>query len=513
MRCNIFKPINAGDTRMGTFLMFSQYTEDITKEQSMKGTYRVVPSKFVALNLDIDTCFNADPQQVLYCGRSERFDPNEITWNTNTQYGMCALQGIPADNILPQIFQSYYENANAYMRSLPGFEWDAEGRSYSSELLWQTLAKWGLIHVVTPPAGSTDPGFEYYDEVKYIGDVNIHSNHKVGAYSYDEVFCHIPAADDEYYYPLITPEEEAVYVGPHTDSALRDLVGWNSTTYPVDPSGDSYLINRGITWKDDGNDYYHIGGKMPQLDPDDPTMPVKVARNTSIPENVEFNFNTILVFYDVLESAPGDDPIYIHRFRPMGIYLSGPMACDANGMATGLMNTFTKYVSNNDAFGQGASFGLRIMMRYTPTPNMTTYTMEVETTGNDYQTITQAMGGIADAIADINRLYNDQHAMFQGFKDQMAMFRNYRTNVPYPMDVNGIMYWFVNGRNTGQPCAVQGIQGQPGMQGIQGYPGYRGIQGATQGIQGGQGPQGIQGVQGIQGPQGIQGEIPELPLV
>ena len=58
-KCNIFKPLAS---KTGEFLMFSQYTEDITKEQSMKSTYRVVPSKFVALDLNIDKVFN-NPNQ------------------------------------------------------------------------------------------------------------------------------------------------------------------------------------------------------------------------------------------------------------------------------------------------------------------------------------------------------------------------------------------------------------------------------------------------------------------
>ena len=153
----------------------------------------------------------------------------------------------------------------------------------------------------------------------------------------------------------------------------------------------------------------------------------------------------------------------------MGIYLSGPMAPDDNQQdkVVNLQNRFTKYISNNDAYGQGASFGLRIMTRYTPTPNMSTYTMEVDASGNDYETITQAMGGVADAIININESYKDQHAMFQAFKDHLAMFRNRRVNVPYPREVNGRMYWFVNGRNTGQPCQADAPTPTPTTQEVE----------------------------------------------
>ena len=429
---------------MGTFLMFSQYTEDLTKEQTGKGTYRVIPSKFVALDLNIDRVFNGLPNK-------HRFEPNSIT-KSGATYGICGEPDVDVNVILPQILQSYYENSVAFLHNKEDFEWDVEGRSYASELLWRTLENWGFV-----TKKSLTDHFDYYDEVKYVGDINIHSNHMVGGYSYDEIFCHIPASDDEYYYPLETPELKNILVGNHEPD--RKLEDWTDATYPVSHNNNhNYLINRAISWNDNGKDYYHVGGDLPRLEYDDPVAGQPIPRHADNAVNVEFNFNAVIVFYDVLCSEPGEDPRYLHRFRPMGIYLSGPMAWDSDSQPTkvvDLQNKFTKYISNDDAYGQGASFGLRIMTRYTPTPNMSTYTMEVDASGNDYETITQAMGGIADAIININESYKDQHVMFQAFKDHLAQFRNNRVNVPYIREVNGKPYWFVNGRNTGQPCQIE----------------------------------------------------------
>ena len=94
MRCNIFKPINAGDTRMGTFFMFSQYTEDITKEQAMKSTYRVIPSKFAVVELDVDKAFN-DPTI------RGKFGGNGIQYDTG--YGICGIPNVDVNIIIPQI--------------------------------------------------------------------------------------------------------------------------------------------------------------------------------------------------------------------------------------------------------------------------------------------------------------------------------------------------------------------------------------------------------------------------
>ena len=84
--------------------------------------------------------------------------------------------------------------------------------------------------------------------------------------------------------------------------------------------------------------------------------------------------------------------------------------------------------------------------------------MEVSADGHDYETIAEAMGGIADAIIDINRSYGDQYDMHQAYKNHLAQFRNRRTNIPYTREVAGRQYWFVNGRNTGQPVYPIGYE-------------------------------------------------------
>lgn len=445
MRSNIFKPINAGDTRMGTFFMFSQYTDDLTREQSMKGTYRVVPSKFVAVNLNIDNAIKHSPE--LFQIGVQQGAKRGIEEDSG-QYYLGGTIPIGINDIIPQILQSYYENSVAFFHNKKdGFVWDVEGRSYASELLWRTLEDWGLITLVRPSTSET-PDFEYYDEIKYIGDINIHSNRKIGNYSYDEIFCHIPSRDDEYYYPLNPMELTgySIYGDCEEEEGIWNngmLQEWSESSYPT---GNNVLSNTGVAYSNP-DPVYRLGGYVPMLN--ETPEHIKVARHSDTDKNIEYKFNAVIVFYDVLKSEPGDDPITLHTGRPMGIYISGPM--DDSGEEVGIQNTFVKYISNNDAYGQGSSFGLRIMMRYVPTPNSSTYTMEVDGSGHDYDTIAAAMGGIADAIIDINRTCKDQHVMFQAYKDHLAMFRNRRVNVPYPREVNGVMYWFVNGRNTGQP--------------------------------------------------------------
>lgn len=99
-KCNLLKPLSSNN---GNFFMFSQYSEDLTIEYTQKDTARVVPSKFIALNL-----------------------------NTN---------GLN-DNTISEIFQNYYENHCCYWRGKEGYE-----KSYSWELLLQTLENFNMISV------------------------------------------------------------------------------------------------------------------------------------------------------------------------------------------------------------------------------------------------------------------------------------------------------------------------------------------------------------------------------
>ena len=49
--CNIFNRLRSNT---GTYFMFSQYAEDLTRESVQSSYYRVTPSKFIALELDVN---------------------------------------------------------------------------------------------------------------------------------------------------------------------------------------------------------------------------------------------------------------------------------------------------------------------------------------------------------------------------------------------------------------------------------------------------------------------------
>ena len=79
--CNIFNPLNK---ETGNFLIFSQYTNDLSKSTTVSD-YQVRPSKFICLNLDVDN---------LHIPGIEGTEPGESDMNYS----------------LPGYFQNQFEN-------------------------------------------------------------------------------------------------------------------------------------------------------------------------------------------------------------------------------------------------------------------------------------------------------------------------------------------------------------------------------------------------------------------
>ena len=460
-KCNIFKPL-ASNT--GEFLTFQQYTDDITRSLAEGAGYRVVPSRFAALNLKIKDMFG---------DHSARYGlPKSNDTGKPCLYLESEHEVSDPNIILPQIFQSHYENACAIARDMmdpssPNYDEafaaslgrnTGEGvymREVTTELLWSTLRRFGMIGDPVTPEGYPNT-LKVFNEVMYVGDINIHSNRSVDTYHYNEIYCYIPTAADSMYYNTETLHSE-VFPGDNIKEETP-IQGWNQANYPIRyPLMMQAVVDPGsASGAEQAGNYSLANPILKCLYDDDPDA---VNRHNELAKNVEFDFNAIVVFYDVYNNPlDSDDYTILHRCRPMGIYFTGPVSYADDGTPNGLKNTVTKYITNDDIFGQGSAFGLRIMSRFVPTPNSSSYmftdteAVEDKEGRNSYETLAQVMGKIADAIVDMNHSYKDSRDIAQEYKNHLALFRNNRTNVPYPRMVNGIYYWFVNGRNTGQRC-------------------------------------------------------------
>ena len=101
--CNLFNDLT---NPSGNFLMFSQYVESITKNIASGDTeYKVIPSKFIALNIDY-TRLNMDK----LIGNSTLLNDPIKSLNS----------------LVPKYFQNYFENGCAYGRGLEidDFTWN-----------------------------------------------------------------------------------------------------------------------------------------------------------------------------------------------------------------------------------------------------------------------------------------------------------------------------------------------------------------------------------------------------
>jgi len=438
MRCNIFKPIS---NETGEFLLFSQYTDDLTKEDPAKGSYRVTPSRFAALELNL-TGF------ISYICAQEGISESDAKADVNKW--------------LSQYLQSYYENSVCLAKEVLGYDknnkelyWDEDSNDdgYATQLLWKSLETWGLIHTETISGHNTIP------ELKFVGEINIHSDRQVDGMNYNDIYCYISPSDDEKYYGLSDISgfdgEDGTYtsiplVGEDYDYS-DVIMGWTQAAYPVNNGGID-----AVPRSDSGS--YNISGKYPIMNLSSQAF----DRHDSQDPNTSFIFNCVIVFYDVYNDLDLEETSMLHYNRPAGIYFTGPAYMideedlpntDSNGDQL-FLNQVTKYVSHEDIFGQGTGWSVRLMTRVVSTPNASSYAMVVDG-GDDYETIAGAMGQIATAIADIRTDMRLQSENYQLMKDHLAIFKNYRTNVPYTRKVSvpgegAVDFWFVNGRNTEQ---------------------------------------------------------------
>lgn len=133
--CNIFNTLK---NTTGTFLTFSQYMEDLTMAKSSNGTYKVVPSKFVAI---------------------EYKNP---TYNNTT---------------FPKLFTEYLENGIAVYKNEENGKYSDKICNIFKSLFWDTIqSKLSIPN----------------DYIHYIGDINIQSYNEVDGMGYSEIYCHIP---------------------------------------------------------------------------------------------------------------------------------------------------------------------------------------------------------------------------------------------------------------------------------------------------------------------------------
>lgn len=366
--CNIF---NSLANTTGTFLTFSQYMEDLTKWSVKGSSYRVVPSKYVAVEL-----------------------------NTETQL---------FDNYsLPKYLMDAFENGCAIYRELGS--WSAEK---SADLFWDALVN---AHLLTIEYGIVSG-------IKYVGDINLQSYSEHDGMGYAEIYCHIPneAPRRSYQMTSVPIDDPCNYI--KQDVAVNDIIcGYmdnelngkeklaNSYSYRVSKKVDGRLYE--FNWDDEYN------------------KPIDLT-------DTSFDINSIIVLYDVYDSNGN----VVSKDIPMGMYVTGIIE-DSK-----ILNTVKKFVSNEDIYNTGTSYGLRICSRFIVSPYHDNYVVkDVTIEDNNYSDLSNVLAKISSTHKKMDEILQSSYSKDKEFKEILSIFKNTRTNVPYIRTINGVNYWFVNGR-------------------------------------------------------------------
>lgn len=165
--CNIFNRLRSNT---GTYFMFSQYAEDLTRESVQSSYYRVTPSKFIALELDV----------------------NEYN-----------------DDTIARLLQNKFENGCAVCRKEMVDTWVP---SHSTNLFWDTLFNAGLLSIEN----------SFVKEIRYVGDINLQSYNEHDGIGYSELYCYIPnEAPNIQYQCSIDNKDNKYFV------SSRQLEGYN----------------------------------------------------------------------------------------------------------------------------------------------------------------------------------------------------------------------------------------------------------------------------------------------
>jgi hypothetical protein len=376
-------------------MMFSQYAEDITRNYAEGENWRVIPSRFVAMDIDYN----------------------------NVKKSMVMPNGETLNEAIPKYFQNCFENACAYGRE--NYAKYAEDTAHensnnlyktwnptiSRNLFWNCMFDGGFLHLTE--YGNT----KIVEEVKYWNDIVLQSYDEHEGMGYGELYCYVPSDGERMRCQCI---------------AVTDLINNDGRKYDASNSN-QFLEGYTDRYVENYVQQYYYNNDF-TMTFDDDTLGKLVNAADSY-----YGINTIVVLYDVLKKV-NDNWEKIYSYIPMGMYIAGKF--DEENKLT---NSVKKYVSTS--YGTGTAYGLRICTRFTVSPKgMILKEYDLKTDYDNHNTISQLMTTMSECLIKMMDMANQQNNTIQNFKEIMTTIRNNRTNVPYIKDINGTDWWFVNGR-------------------------------------------------------------------
>ena len=413
-KCNLLRPLgwNDGSYDGGTFYLFSQYADDLTRQNAQSDAYRVVPSKFAAFNIDYSSFSNSS---------------------------------------VGELFQNRFEHSCSMFRHKMANDNDTDPGlftpEHSANLFWQTMA---LLGVDCPANG------ECSDNIVWIGESEVCGTTVIDGDAFSEIYCYIPGS-----------AHARLYQGSTIDIAetiehdeMSCVYGWTPTTYPADSGG---MTTTGLGWTPSPFNletaycpqmlkpaWHEYPGDLLDSHGDliDSTIQNTGWTDVQTDENF-FTFNTVAVFYDIVAKDEEGNYHSIYENIPLGVYFTGPVE------GSTLKNEVKKYISHDDIYGQGTAYGLRITTKFSAHPCLNSSCeehthAEVVYAGQSYAEAAAVIDSMRAAGDAVLAAVSQNSAFNTALMNHLSQFRNKNTNIPYIRTVGGDDYWFVNGRNTGR---------------------------------------------------------------
>lgn len=391
--CNLFKDLT---NPSGNFLMFSQYIEDITHNQVEGENWRVIPTRFVALDIDYS-------------------DLSDLVLDNNT------AQKLNCD--VPRYFQNYFENACAYGRSKTDWNglnvkrWDS---NISKNLFWNSMFAGNFIH--SEDYGSAANNVKYIPEVKFFGDIDMHSYNEHKGMGYGEIYCYIPSDAEKMNCQVVINEDT------NTDTTNNSIFLEGYPNTPLGNYSTEYVFEN----------KYKMSFDNPDID------------NLLNGSETRYNINTIVVLYSVFVEKIKTEVVenttnrvteweLLYDNIPMGMYIMGTFDNDNK-----LSNTTTKYVTTS--YNTGTSYGLRICNRFSATGNGTLFNTDIVIDDSSYTNLCQLMSKMNENLSLMLDITKTTAGLTEQYKELESRLTNQKHNVPYVRNIDGIDYWFVNGK-------------------------------------------------------------------
>jgi uncharacterized protein (DUF4213/DUF364 family) len=414
-KCSLLKPV---DNLTGTFFLFSQYAQDLTKQYSNPDSYRCLPSKFIAMDLDFQNIKSEEGNADFYAKR------------------------------LGDIFQNYFENSCTFLRGKYRDNWSPE---YTRTLLFQTLEKYNMVNIenTVDSDGDSIKDLGISKNIQYIGDIDIYSyNDNKDGIGYNEIYCYISNQDKCIDYKLGTTNIFDVY--PYNGSII---CGYEAP--------DNYTLYNGLSCiAQTDNNMYTIGkysfnpyittSKTNLIDTFVPCIleekNIEDTYRTDESEKIldKFNINSIVVLYDIVSKNNDGSEEIKYKNIPLGIYFTGTLDNDCI-----MSNQITKYVNSEQIYNQGTSYGLRICNRFITNPFSTEIIESTVNGSSNISEIAPVLEKIGEILISSKETIKSNDDIFTLLNSHLSQFKNNKVNVPYIRALGKKKYWFVNGKNTG----------------------------------------------------------------